>query len=74
MIIKSSIFNDRGGGECFLSHERDTVLGQDGLGRFVGKGYCGLLVFAVTREMYRWTFFEVEGSALEHLLVGELIK
>jgi len=63
VIIKSSIFNDRSGGEGFLSHERDTVLGQDWLDRFVGKGYCGLLVFAVAREMYRWTLFEIEGSA-----------
>jgi len=74
VIIKSSIFNDRSGGEGFLSHERDTVLGQDWLDRFVGKGYCGLLVFAVAREMYRWTLFEIEGSALEFLLAGELIK
>ena len=70
MIIESPVLDNRSGGQGLLSHERNTVLGQRSSERLGGLGYCGLLVFAVTWEVYRWAFFEIEGSTLDFSLAG----
>lgn len=70
VIIESPVLDNRSGGQGLLSHERNTVLGQRSSERLGGLGYCGLLVFAVTWEVYRWAFFEIEGSTLDFSLAG----